>query len=249
MNVLIIEDEQASARKLKGYLSVLRPDWTIVGTLTGVRESIAWLKAHPEPDVIFLDVQLADGESLLIFDAVSIESYVIFLTAFSDYALQAFNLNSVDYLLKPFGKRDTEKSLAKLDAFIFNRHGMRSLVDAPSLTPFPERLLVKKGVTYRTLPVAEIAYVVKDPLLFVVTRAGEKFLYDASLEEMVQKLDPRRFFRINRQFMVSYDAIRTLVPASSNRIELKLEPTPGSPVIVSQGKVAALKAWLSDWDA
>ena len=122
MNVLIIEDEKASAQKLIGYLSELRPDWSILEVLSGVKESIKYIENHSEPDLIFLDVQLSDGESLSIFNELQIDSYVIFLTAYDQYALEAFDLNSVDYLLKPFTLEETKKSLTKLDAFIFNKH-------------------------------------------------------------------------------------------------------------------------------
>jgi len=246
MNVLIIEDEKVSAKKLVGYLSELRPKWKILKVLSGVNESIRYLKTHPEPDLIFLDVQLSDGVSLRIFDEIRVHSYVIFLTAYDKYALEAFNLNSVDYLLKPFTKQDAEKSLTKLDAFIYNKHGMSSLIKQQSKGGYQERFLVKKGNTYYTILSEDIAYFFKDELLFLVTKDGAKFLFDVSLEELKSKLDPQKFFRVNRQFMVSYEAIQNLKPASSNRLKLVLVPDFGSTVFVSQGKVSALKEWLAE---
>ena len=245
MNVLIIEDEKTSAQKLIGYLSKLRPEWNILSVLTGVKDSIKYLKKSAEPDLIFLDVQLSDGESLRIFDELQIDSYVIFLTAYDQYALDAFNLNSIDYLLKPFTLKDTKKSLAKLDAFIYNKHGISSLKKGQSEEGFQKRFLVKKGTTYYSILTHEIAYFFKRELLFLVDTNGAKYLFDATLEELESKLEPKKFFRINRQFIVNYESITNLKPASSNRFEIMLEPEFGEKVFVSQGKVSALKEWLS----
>jgi len=245
MNVLVIEDESSSAEKLIGYLSELRPDWNILATLEGVKESIKFLKSNAEPDLIFLDVQLSDGESIKIFDDCAVNSYVIFLTAYEKYALDAFNLNSVDYLLKPVTKDDVKKSLTKLDAFIYNQHGMSSLIKHQTQRGIQHRFLVKKGNTYYTILSEDIAYFFLDEWLFLVSTDGTKYLIDDSLEEMESKLDPKNFFRINRQFIVSYNAICSLKPASSNRLEVILKPDLGDKVFISQKKVGQLKEWLS----
>lgn len=245
MKVLIIEDEKASAKKLIGYLSELRPEWTLFPILGSVRESIKYLKRNSEPDLLFLDVQLSDGESLRIFEEVMVKSYVIFLTAYDKYALDAFNLNTVDYLLKPFTKQDVEKSLTKLDAFIYNKHGMINLIEQQFTEGYQQRFLVKKGNTYYTILSEDIACFFKDTLLFLISKNGSKFLFDASLEELEATLDPRKFFRVNRQLIVRYEAILNLKPASSNRLELALLPDIGTKVFVSQGKVNELKKWLA----
>jgi len=244
MNILIIEDEKASAEKLKGYLSELRPEWTILSILGGVRESVIYLNTHVEPDLIFLDVQLSDGESLRIFDDIRVNSYVIFVTAYEKYALDAFNLNSVDYLLKPFTKKEVRKSLTQLDAFIYNQHGLSKLTQQQTKGGFQYRFLVKKGNTYYTILSEEIAYFYRDELLFLVSKDGTKFLIDDSLEAVESKLDPQNFFRINRQCIISYKAINNLKPASSNRLEVVLQPDFAEKVFVSQGKVKELKEWL-----
>lgn len=245
MNILIIEDESASAEKLKGYLSELRPEWTVLSVLGGIKESEMYLSNNVEPDLIFLDVQLSDGKSLRIFDEISVNSYVIFVTAYEKYALDAFNLNSVDYLLKPFTKKDVRKSLAQLDAFIYNQHGMRRLIKEQTKFGIQRRFLVKKGNRYYSILSEEIAYFLRDELLFLVNKDGTKYLIDDSLEALESKLDSENFFRVNRQCIASYNAIQNLKPASSNRLEVILKPDCGTKVFVSQGKVRELKEWLA----
>jgi DNA-binding LytR/AlgR family response regulator len=151
----------------------------------------------------------------------------------------------VAYLLKPFTIKETEKSLILLDAFIYKTHGMSSLIRSQSEQGYQQRFLVKKGNTYHSLDTGEIAYFFKDEVLFLVGNSGSKYIFDATLEEIESKLDPNIFFRVNRHFILSFDAIETLTPASSNRLKVSLKPSFNKHIIVSQGKVSALKKWLA----
>lgn len=244
MEVVIIEDESRSASKLEKYLKTYDPDIHIAAVLPSVRESIQYFSNHPEPHLIFLDIQLADGPSFNIFEELQIEAFVIFLTAYEEFALRAFDLNSLDYILKPFTEEDVARGLKKYESMVLNRAYRRS---ARSSSPkeYRSRFLVRKGRQIHTLRTSEIAYFYKDEVVILLKHDGTSFLYDATLEELEDELDPVAFFRVNRQYLVSYPSIQSLSPGSSNRYKLALQPGSKQDVYVSQSKVAALKAWLT----
>lgn len=176
---------------------------------------------------------------------MNINSYIIFLTAYDKYALDAFQLNSVDYLLKPFIKKDISNSLKKLDRIIFNEHGIKPLIqNNEKAMVYRSRFLVKKGTKLITLQAKNIAFIFIDEVLFIVDNAGIKYLYDSTLDELEKELTPTLFFRVNRQFIVNYNSMVSLKPATSNRFKITLNPSPDSEVFVSQGKVALVKQWL-----
>jgi DNA-binding LytR/AlgR family response regulator len=244
MKVVIIEDESHSAKKLQQYLMNCYAEIEVMAVLPGIRESIAYLRENPEPELIFLDIQLSDGPSFNIFKEVQIESYVIFLTAYEDFALQAFDLNSVDYILKPFTEEDIARGLKKYENMVLSRSGgIRN--SSAGLAQYRNRFLVRKGQQIHTVHVQDIAYFYKDEVVMLVKTDGTTFLYDATLEELEEQLNPTAFFRINRQFLVNYNSISSLVPGSSNRYLINLQPATRQEVYVSQGKVAPLKAWLT----
>ncbi len=244
MNVVIIEDELHSAQKLEKYLKAYDPEIRIAATLTSVRDSLAYFRQHAEPQLIFLDIQLSDGPSFSIFEQLQIESYVIFLTAYEEFALKAFDLNSLDYILKPFTEADVMRGLRKYESMVAHR-----AFPGPPRGSFPKeyrhRFLVRKGQQIHTLRTTEIAYFYKDEVVMLVKKDGTTFLYDATLEELEDELDPRYFFRINRQYLVNYPSIQSLSPGSSNRYKIALEPASKQDVFVSQSKVAPLKTWLT----
>ncbi|MCE7991016.1 MAG: response regulator transcription factor [Roseivirga sp.] len=244
MEVVIIEDESKSALKLEKYLKAYNEDIHITAILPSVRESIEYFRNNPEPNLIFLDIQLADGPSFNIFEELQIEAFVIFLTAYEEFALRAFDLNSLDYILKPFTESDVARGLKKYESMVLNRAHRRS---ARSSAPreYRSRFLVRKGQQIHTLKTSDIAYFYKDEVVILVKHDGTTFLYDATLEELEDELDPISFFRINRQYLVNYPSIKSLSPGSSNRYQLSLEPKSKQDVYVSQSKVPALKTWLT----
>lgn len=244
MKIAIIEDESHSAQKLQQYLLNFNAEIEIMAVLTSIRESITYFRENPEPELIFLDIQLSDGPSFNIFKEIQLESYVIFLTAYEDFALQAFDLNSVDYILKPFTEEDIARGLKKYKSMVLgSRGGIRN--GSAEVTQYRNRFLVRKGQQIHTVRVQDIAYFYKDEVVMLVKTDGSIFLYDATLEELEEQLNPTAFFRINRQFLVNYYSISSLVPGSSNRYLINLQPPTRQEVYVSQGKVAPLKAWLT----
>lgn len=243
MNIVIIEDESHSAQKLEKYLKEYDPDIHIAAVLPSVRDSLVYFTENPEPHLIFLDIQLSDGPSFSIFEQLQIESYVIFLTAYEEFAIKAFDLNSLDYILKPFTEADVIRGLKKYAATI-NR-----AFPGPTRGSLPRehrtRFLVRKGQQIHTLRTTEIAYFYKDEVVMLVKKDGSTYLYDATLEELEEQLDPKHFFRINRQYLVNYPSIQSLSPGSSNRYKVALEPHTKQDVFVSQSKVGPLKTWLT----
>ena len=234
MKALIIEDEEKSALKLKKYLEQLDPTISVLDILGSIKESIQFLRENLELDVIFLDVQLTDGESFKIFEEVSSKAFIIFVTAYDQHALKAFKLNTVSYLLKPFDQSDVAKAVKKLYSYKDQSVGPTT----------HDRFLVKKGNRSYTFSVEDIAFFIKDDVLFLVSRSGEKFLIDASLDKLERSLSSTDFFRINRSALVRYDAIESFASDSSQRYCIKLKQIDHEELIVSQSRAAAFKKWI-----
>lgn len=234
MKVLIIEDEPQSANKLQNYVQRLAPESSILAILKSVRESVAYLRSNKEPDLIFLDVQLTDGESFEIFEQVVCDAFIIFVTAFDLHSLRAFDLNTVSYLLKPFDQSDVAKALDK-----YYRIGRKT--DRSSLS----RFVVKKGSNFFTLSASEIAYFIKLEVLYLVTNSGDRFLYDSSLDNLEKSLDSNSFFRISRNSIIHYESIRSFKPYSSHRYQISLSLEKHDELIVSQSRASNFKKWLN----
>ncbi|MEO0556204.1 MAG: LytTR family DNA-binding domain-containing protein [Bacteroidota bacterium] len=234
MKALIIEDEEKSALKLKKYLEQLDTTISVLDILGSIKESIQFLRENLELDVIFLDVQLTDGESFEIFEEVSSKAFIIFVTAYDQHALKAFNLNTVSYLLKPFDQSDVAKAVKKFYSYKEQSPGLVT----------NDRFLVKKGNRSYTFSVEGIALFIKDEVLFLVSRSGEKFLVDATLDKLERSLSSTEFFRINRSALVRYDAIESFASDSSHRYRIKLKQIDHEELIVSQSRAAAFKKWI-----
>lgn len=234
MKILIIEDEEQSANKLKNYLAQLDASVQILAILKSVKESVAYLKTHSEPDLIFLDVQLSDGESFEIFEQVASEAFIIFITAYDQHSLQAFDLNTISYLLKPFDRSDVTNALDKY----------KRMLSKPKTAEKIDRFMVKKGTNFYTLNANDIAYFIKDQVLFLVTKGGHKYLYDSSLNNLEQSLDTQLFFRISRNCIVNYDSIESFKAYSSHRYLLNLIHEKQDELIVSQSRASRFKKWI-----
>ena len=234
MKVLIIEDEAASAKKLKNYLAILDTNIKVMAVLSSIKESIHYLKNHLEPDLIFLDVQLTDGKSFDIFQQVTVNSFVIFVTAYDEHSLQAFDLNTVSYLLKPFDQTDVSRALVKYKQF----HQVHEKAK------FRERFVVKKGNRFYTFSTQQIAYFIKDQVVYLVSNDGEKFLMESSLEKLEKSLSPVEFFRINRSCLVSYHSIQSYKMESSHRYQLFLNIPGDHSLMVSQSRAADFNHWI-----
>jgi DNA-binding LytR/AlgR family response regulator len=248
MKVLLIEDEEPAAQKLSRQLKSIEPDIVVIDVLVSIEESVRWLKAHPAPDLIFMDIQLSDGSSFEIFKEVKVEAPVIFTTAYDQYAVQAFKVNSIDYLLKPITKEDLVQSLNKfknsnLQAVPDYSHLLRALSKEKE---YQKRLLIKYGATIKTLNVDDAAYFyTEDKVVYVSTRDKNQFPVDYNLEQLQQLLSPEKFFRINRQFIINIDAIDKMVAYSKSRVKVKLNPHTEKDTIVSTERSADFKKWLS----
>ena len=243
MNAIIIEDEYLAAAELERLLGEVAPEITILTKLDSVSESVKWLKKN-KADVIFMDIHLGDGQSFDIFEQVEITVPVIFITAYDEYALKAFKYQGIDYILKPFDKDELMNALSKLDSL----SATNAPFPAASLTVYQERFLVTVGTKMKSVAIGDVAYFMADgKYLVLFTRDGQNFILDQTISGIESKLNPTRFFKINRKFIISYDAIKEMVKYSNSRIKIILSPLPPSGIeaIVSSERIQEFKQWLN----
>lgn len=251
MNVLIIEDEKPSARRLKRMLDHLGVG--VQEMLHSVEEAIAWFKTHEHPDLIFLDIQLSDGLSFEIFDEVQVNSAIIFTTAFDEYALQAFKLNSVDYLLKPIDDEDLEQAVAKYKARMpkqqqvaLNFEDIKKLLSAtPVEREYKKRFTTKIGQHLKMITVDEIeCFYSENKGTYAATTEGRNYLLDTTLEHLENELSPKVFFRVSRKYYVNINAIKDIISYTNSRLQIKLNNWNEQDIIVSRERVKDFKIWL-----
>jgi two-component system LytT family response regulator len=255
MKILIIEDEELAADRMKQLLAEFEPESELAGPFDTVTSSIAHLKVVNDYDLIFLDIQLADGKSFAIFEAVQVDIPVIFTTAFDEFALQAFDLNSIDYLLKPINKEKLKLSLEKFRK-IRNYFGSESPnnglyemiknLKAPAETVYKDRFLISKGDSMVPVKVNEITcFYAEEKVVFLLTRDNRRYIIPNTLEQLESRLDPRFFFRVNRQFILSGEAIHKVHNYFNFKLKVELVPDPGIDIIVSRSRGADFKAWMN----
>ncbi|QNJ98459.1 LytR/AlgR family response regulator transcription factor [Constantimarinum furrinae] len=250
MKVLIIEDEKPSARRLQRMLNKL--DVQVDQMLHSVEESKEWFSKNIHPDLIFLDIQLSDGLSFEIFDSVEVKSAIIFTTAFDEYALQAFKLNSIDYLLKPIDEEELSTAVTKYrslkpkeQAIQLNFDDIKKLLVNPVEREYKKRFTTKIGQHIKMIPVDEIECVYSENKgTYAHTVEGRDYLLDTTLEQLEEELEPELFFRINRKFFVNINAIRDIISYTNSRLQLKLNSYKEQEVIVAREKVRDFKLWL-----
>lgn len=254
MKVLIVEDEDAAARGLKAALaSQSLFSIEIVATIESVEGCIAWLRSNAAPDLIFMDIQLSDGLSFKIFEKVNVTSPIIFCTAYDQYAIQAFKVNGLDYLLKPVDEDDVLNSLQKLKDWEervlgqFKLNELRTVFnELKSSTSYKNRFLVKAGQKISYKNTSEIAFFyTRDGIHYLKTFDGRKFQIDKTLEEAERVLDPKVFFRINRQCLININAIKS-VEQEYRRLLIHTEPLTEEEQFVSRPRSPLFKAWLDD---
>lgn len=244
MNAIIIEDEPLASMELEKILGEVAPEVKVLARLESVRESVAWLREN-KVDLIFSDIHLGDGQSFDVFRQVEVTAPVIFITAYDEYALQAFKNRGVDYILKPFDREEICGALAKVKDW-FGQEPVPTDVVAP--TVFQERFLVQMGARIKSVPVTEVAYFMADgKYLMLYTFEGSGYVVDQTIAGVEGRLDPRNFFRINRKFIVNYAAIRDMVRYSNSRIKVILLPEPPENIeaIVSTERIREFKEWLN----
>lgn len=252
MNVLIIEDENAAARRLEKLLKEVAPEVEILQHLDSVETSVLWLEQNPQPDLIFLDIHLADGASFDIFEHVKINCPIVFTTAYDEYALQAFKVNAVDYLLKPIKSADLQAALEKYRnlfkpaAPAADYARLLETLRQQGEPNYLQRMLIRFGHSLKLVEVSDAAYFyTKNKITFLITRSGGKrYPIDYPLDKLETLLDRRSFFRINRQFIVNVAAIKEMHPYSKSRVKVDLEPPIDLETIVSTERSAEFKKWL-----
>ncbi|GAA4384654.1 LytTR family DNA-binding domain-containing protein [Hymenobacter koreensis] len=255
MKVLLLEDEYPAAERLQRLLAQAAPEAQVVAHHDTVAATVAWLQTNPAPDLILADIHLADGLSLDVFDQLVVNSPVVFTTAYDAYALRAFKANSVDYLLKPVKLAELQAALQKLRQWrsptpaaseVAQRlerllDGLTELPGRPTKT----RFLVRHGEQLLPVLTTDVAWFQsRNETVTLVTHAGQRYLVEYTLEQLEQLLDPKHFFRLNRQFLAQLAAVQRLHPWFNGKLKLDLIPAPAEEVLVSREKAAAVKSWL-----
>jgi DNA-binding LytR/AlgR family response regulator len=253
LKALIIEDEPLALRRLEKLIRETDPEIEIIGRLDSISSSIRWFEKNKQPDLLFLDIHLGDGLSFDIFASLEITCPVIFTTAYDQYAIKAFKLNSIDYLLKPikpeelrfsiekFKKVQVKDTTAQLESirFMLDDFKNRDL-------GWKKRFIVNFGDKIKAIETADIAYfMILDKNSFLITHSNDSFGINFSLDQLEGLLNPAEFFRVNRKFMVNFSSIKNMWSYSRARVKIQLEPEAPEPVIVSTDRSAGFKEWLN----
>ena len=252
MTILIIEDEDPAFKRIQKMLKEIEPDHTLLDHIVSVSSAVKWFSQNKSPDLIISDIQLSDGISFEIFKQVEITCPIIFTTAYDQYAIEAFKVNSIDYLLKPIKKDELEKAVVKFKS--------RSTVAEPAIdltkllqslqpggTDYKKRFVVRYGEHIKTIDTEDVVYFyTEDKATFLCTKDGRRFVVDFNLDTLDSILDPKLFFRINRQYIISIGSIAEMFAYSKSRVLIKLNPPPKHETIVSTERSADFKHWLGD---
>ena len=257
MKVLIIEDEELAVKKLRKTLNAVDDSAEVVGVADSIRSSVNWLQNNPSPDLILMDIELCDGQSFEIFDKVDVKSTVIFTTSYDEFALKAFKVNSVDYLLKPVQKEDLHVAIEKYkklktlykdanESPVFNIENLvKELQQKMQGKEYRKRFLVKQAQKLVSIETDQIAYFYSDGRLnFFKTFDNKKFVVDYTMDELEEMLDPEKYFRISRSFYVSINSVDQIHDYFGNRLMLYLKPQVDKEALVSRERVSDFKRWL-----
>ena len=253
MKAVIIEDEKIAAELLKNLICQLDENIEVVTILQTVEDSVEWLNSNQHPDILFVDIHLADGSSFSIFEKTDVKCPIVFTTAYDEYALKAFEVNSIDYLLKPINKDDLQRALNKYKNLKGEKHEVdykalisRFLTETENVNNYKEHFLVPERDKLVPLAAKDIAYVYIDlKLIKAVTFSGKVYYLNQNLDEMMTQLNPKMFFRANRQYIVSHEAIKDVSIWFGNKISLNLTIPTEEKIIVSKARVSDFKNWYS----
>lgn len=247
-HILIIEDEAPAAKRIEKLILALDPKIKIVGVLDSIEESLAWFQSNPKPDLIFSDIQLADGLSFKIFESLQLDCPIIFTTAYDEYAIKAFQHYSIDYLLKPIQESLLEKAWEKFKNLTTTNQDFRLeelIQNFKNERNFRERFLVKKGEDFHYIMIEEVAYFFSDTgLSFLVSKNGKQFIIDDKLDQLESQLNGKHFYRINRKFIIRDTSIVKISSYFNSRLKLQISPDPKQEIIVSRERVSSFKEWL-----
>ncbi len=251
MNVIIIEDEKPAARRLQRMLKDTGIHVTTL--LHSVEESIEWFLNNQHPDLLFLDIQLSDGLSFEIFEEIEIKSAIIFTTAYDEYALKAFKFNSVDYLLKPIDEDDLQHAITqykkirpKNTQVSFDMESIQNLLQNPLDKKFKKRFTIKIGQHLKIIDIDTIeCFYSEDKTTYLHTTTNRSYIIDYTLEQLEEKLDPSKYYRVSRKFYINIQAIKDIISYTNSRLQLKLAHFNEMEIIVSREKVKDFKNWIS----
>ncbi|GAB3230495.1 response regulator transcription factor [Algoriphagus aestuariicola] len=248
MKILIIEDEKPAAARLERLLAGLFPEAEFGENIDTVTMAVRWFGENTAPDLIFCDIQLADGISFEIFDKVKVAAPVIFTTAFDQYAIRAFQVNAIDYLLKPIDPVELSRAVDKFKSRqvkpVLDLELLKGLLQ-PEKKVFKTRFLVRYGEKIQSVAVEDVAFFFSEERVsFLQTVAGKKYVLDATLEQVESQVDPTHFFRLNRKYLAKVDAVEEVLTYSNSRLKVKLSNCADQDILISREKVGDLKEWL-----
>jgi DNA-binding LytR/AlgR family response regulator len=249
MNILIIEDEPWAARDLENLIRKLEPEVNLLPTISSVRGAKKWLTENPPPSLIMSDIQLSDGISFEIFEQLNLQCPIIFTTAYNDYAIRAFKLNSIDYLLKPISEKELQAALEKYRSLrpgTLLEEQVRSLVSnwGQTYKTYKERFLALHRNALVPVVVSEIGFFHKEELIYVHTLGGEKYISEHhTMDEIESLVNPELFFRVNRQYLIQINAVDS-VKSTHKGLSVRLKPPLQATLDISREKAAAFKKWL-----
>jgi DNA-binding LytR/AlgR family response regulator len=252
MNVLIIEDEPLAVKRLQQLLGQIDNTLQVSGVTDSVQSSVAWLRLQPKPDLILMDIELSDGQSFGIFDQVSVTSPVIFTTSYDEYAIRAFKVNSIDYLLKPIKPEDLQGAIDKLKN-MGNHLPTSTSVGIEQLLlnlrqpekEYRDRFLVKMGQRYFSIDVDDVAYFYyENRVTFLKTWKKDVYYLDYILDELEEMLSPKTFFRVNRQYLLHVKAVKDIHTYFNSKLKLTLQPPADDEVLVSRERAIEFKNWM-----
>ena len=257
MKILIIEDEPFAQKELKRLLDIAEGKFEILDMIDTVEDSVEWLKENPPPDLIFLDIQLADGISFDIFRQVEVKSPIIFTTAYDEYAIRAFQLNSIDYLLKPVKLTELMRAVNKYES-LRDQYGKGVKENSINITKnqlesilglgkkeYKSRFVAKVGDQIKYIPVEEVAYFyAEDNVVFLINKNDHRYIIEYSIEEIDSLVDPRHFYRLNRSVVAHISAIDKVYKYLNSRLKVELKPESEKEILISRAKVSDFMKWM-----
>jgi DNA-binding LytR/AlgR family response regulator len=248
MKIMIVEDERQAATRLIRLLEGYFDQAEYIQGLDSVKKSVQWFAENLPPDLIFCDIQLADGISFEIFEQVKLSTPIIFTTAYDQYAIKAFKVNAIDYLLKPIDPEELARSISKFKANQlkpnFDLEALKELL-LPKTTNFKSRFLVKFGEKIRSISIEEVAFFFSEArVTFLQTKEGKEFVLDQTLDQVESQIDPSTFFRLNRKYLCSFPSISDIFTYSNSRLKIKLHNCQDDDILISREKTADFKSWL-----
>jgi two-component system response regulator LytT len=247
MRILIVEDETAAYENLVDILSVVDSDFQIVGNTESIRQTVRWLKINPLPELILMDIHLSDGSAFSIFDSVEIETPIIFITAYDEYAIEAFKVNSIDYLLKPIKEEDLKRALDKFRRL--TRHDilkyLSQMAQITAIHKYKDKILIPVMDKLQPVDLSEIScFYTTEKKTRVFLKNGKSYPYSNSLEQIEVTLNPADFIRANKQFILSRSSVKNITIWFDSRLMITLDIEPPERIYVSKNRAAQFKAWI-----